>query len=90
MTKQEMDRMRSSTLYKGERLKVIYRGRYANYPKGVIMEAYPRYAKFSGLPYPQPKWVACCYCIDDLDGDRVEIAKTRYGKLKDGFEWVTD
>ena len=90
MTKKEMDKLRSSTLYEGEKLKVIYNGKLSNFPKNTIIEAYPRYVRPSGLPYPQPKWIVCSYYVDDLDGDMFPVADTRYGKLKNGFKWVID
>jgi hypothetical protein len=88
MNKAEMDKLRSSILHKGEVLKVRYTGNACNFFKGQVIEAIPRYAKKSGLPYPQPKWTACCYRITDSDGDYFEVAKDRYGELYKGFEWV--
>lgn len=88
MNKSEMDKLRSSVLYKGEILKVRYIGNAINFPKNTILEAKPRYAKKSGLPYPQPKWISICYRITDLDGDYFTIAEERYGELYKGFEWV--
>ncbi|MBV4450692.1 hypothetical protein KM792_13665 [Clostridium tyrobutyricum] len=88
MNKVEMDKLRSSVLYENEVLKVRYLGKMSNFPKGQVIEAVPKFATKSNLPYPQPKWMACCYTITDLDGDSFEIAEKRYGKLYKGFEWV--
>lgn len=88
MTQAEKEKLRASTLYEGEILKVRYKGKAANFPKNVDIEVYSCAAKKSGLPFPQPKWISCDYYIKDLDGDRYEIAEKRYGKLKKGFEWV--
>lgn len=86
MTKAELDKKRSSTLYMNEILYVEYKGELG-FPKGVL-EVRPRFARHSGLPYPQPKWIACDYYIEDLDGDNFKIANDRYGELYKGFEWV--
>ena len=88
MNKAEMDKLRSSVLYKDEILKVRYVGnKYWNF-KGKVFDAKPRHAKGSGLPYPQPKWIACDYRITDNDGDDFPVADDRYGELHKGFEWV--
>ena len=86
--KQELDKLRSSCLYNDEVLRVIYTGKAINFPKNEIIYAKPKSARFSGLPYPQPKWIACEYYIEDLDGDYYKVAKDRYGDLEPGFEWV--
>lgn len=88
MDKKETDKLRSSTLYGDEVLKVKYTGNHGNFFKGKVIEARPHMKMNSGLPYPQPKWIASCYRIIDSDGDYFEVAKERYGKLKKGFEWV--
>lgn len=88
ISKRELDKLRSSVLYGDEILKVIYNGKYNNFPRGVGIEVYSRSAKHSGLEYPQPKWIATDYYIKDSDGDRYLIASERYGKLPTGFEWV--
>lgn len=88
MNKSDMDRQRGSVLYQDEVLKVIYTGDACNFPKNTVIEARPKLARRSGLPYPEPKWIACDYWIYDLDGDPFNIAKDRYGKLHTGFEWI--
>lgn len=88
MDKKEMDKLRSSTLYGGEVLKVKYSGKAGNFFKRHIIDAISRKKKGSGLPYPQPKWVACYYYITDSDGDYFLVAEDRYGELEKGFEWV--
>lgn len=88
MDKKEMDKLRSSTLYKDEELYVVCVADYGNFPKGIKIKATPRFKHKSGLPYPQPKWVVCDYYIYDLDGDSYRVAKERYGELEKGFEWV--
>lgn len=88
MNKAEMDKLRASVLYKGEVLKVRYTGKASNFFKGQAIEAIPRYAKKSRLPYPQPKWIVCEYYITDSDGDSFPVARDRYGELYKGFEWV--
>lgn len=90
MDKKEMDKLRSSTLYGGEVLRVKYSGKAGNFFKGQVIDAFPRMKKGSGLPYPQPKWVACSYYITDSDGDYFPVAEDRYGKLHKGFEWVKE
>lgn len=86
----ELDRMRSQTLYGDEVLKVRYNGRAGNFPKGIDIEAHPKMKKYSHLPYPEPKWIACEYYITDTDGDKYRVARERYGELAKGFSWVTD
>jgi hypothetical protein len=86
--KVEMDKLRSSVLYKNEVLKVRYNGKSSNFFKGEVIEANPRFAKHSNLPYPQPKWIACHYEITDEDGDKFKVSDDRYGELYKGFEWV--
>jgi hypothetical protein len=88
MDKAEMDKLRSSVLYKGEILKVRYIGNASNFPKNQEIDAVPRFAMKNGFPYPQPKWIACDYYVRDLDGDYFEVATERYGKLHKDFEWV--
>lgn len=88
MDKKEQDQLRSSVLYRDEILKVICTANYGNFPKGVAIEARSRFARKSGLPYPEPKWIACDYYITDLDGDSYRVARERYGALEKGFEWV--
>lgn len=83
-----MDKLRARVLYKDEVLKVRYIGTANNFSKGKILKASPRGITKSGLPYPQPKWIACDYAVEDLDGDYFTISKERYGKLYKGFEWV--
>jgi hypothetical protein len=90
MDKKEMDKLRSSTLYSGEVLKVKYTGKYNNFFKGQVIDAVPRMKKRSGLPYPEPKWIVCEYYITDEDGDYFPIAEDRYGELYKGFEWVKE
>lgn len=91
MDKKEMDKLRSSVLYKGEVLHVRYVGKkYSNFFNGAVIEARPRMCHKSRLPYPQPKWIACCYEITDSDGDTYPVAEERYGKLRPGFEWVRE
>lgn len=85
-----MDKLRSSVLYKGEVLKVRYLGKSCNFFNGAVIEARPRMCHKSGLPYPQPKWIACCYEIEDSDGDTYPVAEERYGDMKKGWEWVVD
>ena len=88
MDKKEMDKMRSSTLYDKEILKVRYTGKAINFPKNELIDCIPYFKCKSGLPYPQPKWIACDYRITDNDGDDFPIAHDRYGKIYPGFEWV--
>lgn len=88
MTKKEMDKLRSSVLYKNEVLYVRYTGGGDIYFSGKIIEAKPKFAKHSGLPYPQPKWIACDYEIEDEHGQMLLVARDRYGRLHCGFEWV--
>lgn len=88
MTKKEMDKLRSSTLYADEELYVICTANYGNFPKGVPIKATPRMSCKSGLPYPQPKREACDYYIYDTDGDLYRVARHRYGETAKGFEWV--
>ncbi len=90
MDKKEMDKQRASTLYAGEVLKVKYTGDAVNFHKGKVIDAVPRYAKKSGLPYPQPKWIVCEYYITDSEGDSFLVATDRYGELYPGFEWVRE
>jgi len=84
------DKLRSSCLYDTEVLYVIYTGKASNFPKDIPIKAIPRCEKQSGLPYPQPKWIACSYYITDLDGDRMEVARERFGELEKGFEWIEE
>lgn len=86
--KQENDKLRSTVLYEDEVLYVICRANYGNFLKDVQIEAKPRFVCKSGLPYPQPKWMVCDYYITDNEGDSYKVAKERYGKLENGFEWV--
>jgi hypothetical protein len=88
MNKKEMDKLRSSTLYNGEVLKVRYTGKAGNFFKGQIIDAVPRMKHRTGLPYPWPKWIVCDYYITDSDGDAFPVARERYGELYKGFEWV--
>lgn len=88
MNKKEMDKLRSMTLHQGETLYVRYTGESCNFFKGDFIEAKPRMVKNSGLKYPQPKWIACDYYIEDSDGDSFKVATDRYGELYEGFEWV--
>ncbi len=83
-------KLRSSCLYDTEVLYVIYTGNASNFPKNIPIKAIPRCEKQSGLPYPQPKWIACSYYITDLDGDRMEVARERFGELEKGFEWMEE
>lgn len=85
-----MDQLRSSVLHKDEVLEVIYTGKAGNFPKNTPIPVHSRMACRSGLPYPEPKWVACDYYIIDTDGDRYQVARDRYGKLEKGFEWVNN
>jgi len=84
------DKLRSSCLYDTEVLYVVYTGTASNFPKDTPIEVVPRCQKLSGLPYPQPKWIACSYYITDLDGDRMEVARERFGELEKGFEWIEE
>jgi hypothetical protein len=90
LRKQALDKQRSSVLYQGETLKVKHTGKSCGFFYGQVIDAKPRMCHKSGLPYPQPKWIACCYEITDEDGDRFPVAEERYGKLYKGFEWVYD
>lgn len=90
MNKVEMDKLRSSTLYSGEVLKVRYTDKVGNFFRGQVIDAIPHMKKKSGLPYPQPKWIVCCYRITDSDGDYFPVAEDRYGELYKGFEWVRE
>lgn len=89
LTKKEMDKLRSSTLYSDEILYVICTANYGNFPKSVPMVAKPRMKCKSGLPYPQPKWIACDYYIEDTDGDCYRVARQRFGEIDKGFKWMT-
>jgi hypothetical protein len=88
MDKKEMDKLRASTLYSGEVLKVRYTGKAGNFFKGQVIDAVPRMKHGTGLPYPQPKWIVYKYYITDEDGDAFPVADERYGELYKGFEWV--
>lgn len=88
MTKSEMDKLRSSTLNNDEVLKVRHIGKYGNFTTGKIYDCKPRFAHKSGLPYPQPKWIACYYQIVDDEGDSFNVSDSKYGELHYGFEWV--
>lgn len=90
MNKKELDKQRSSVLYQGEVLKVKYTGNCGGFFRGEVIEAKPRHARISGLPYPQPKWAPCHYEITDEDGDSFTVAEDRYGRLYRGFEWVRE
>lgn len=83
-----MNETRSKVLYKDEVLKVIYAGNLSNFPKNKILKAFPKGVTKSGLSYPNPKWIACDYCVKDLDGDDFTIARERYGELYKGFKWI--
>ena len=85
--KQEFEELRSLCLYDDEVLTVRYTGKATNFPKDRLIKARPRFSKKSDLPYPQPKWTACDYYIEDLDGHTFCVAKDRFGKLSTGFEW---
>ena len=83
-----LNKLRSTVLHKGETLYVIYTGKLGNFAKNTPIPCKPRFAHKSGLPYPEPKWIASYYQIDDLDGDSFMVANERYGKLYKDFEWV--
>ena len=88
MNKVKKDKLRSSVLHENEILHVRYTGDAVNFPKDTVIDAIPKFIKKSGLPYPSPKYVACCYAVVDLDGEYFEVAKERYGKLHEGFVWI--
>jgi hypothetical protein len=88
MATNNLNKLRSSVLYKDEVLHVKYTGKCGNFFRGKVIEARPRYARHSMLPYPQPKWIACCYRVTCEDGEDFEVAEDRYGKLYPGFEWI--
>lgn len=90
MTQNEKEKLRASTLYANEKLKVIYEGKSDNFPKNTEIEVNNCAVKHSGLKFPQPKWTPCDYYIIDLDGDRYPVAKERYGELAPGFKWIKE
>lgn len=88
MTKQEMDKLRSSILYDGELLDVVCIKDYGNFKKGVIIKAFSRFVCKSGLPYPYPKWEACDWYVRDLDGELFKVADFKHKDIVRGFKWV--
>lgn len=88
--KKEMNKLRSSVLYSDEILYVRNVMGLGGFPEGVDIPCKPRFARRTNFSYPDPKWIACEYRIEDNDGDTITIARDRYGKIHLGFEWVKE
>ena len=89
LPKKELDRLRSRII-DSEPIKVKYTGNISGFHRGKTIEAIPRFATGSGLPYPLPKHRAVDFRIIDEDGDSFTVAKDAKGPLYKGFERAED